>query len=71
MAVYMVVAEDGEGMWLDEPNAFDSLAEARVDARRRLGRMEDSTVVIYSCQEKEALTAADLCKSPNTLGRRK
>ena len=66
MAVYMVVAEDGEGAWLDEPNAFDSLSEARLDGLRRLGRMNDATAVIYECREREALTVADLQKPPPT-----
>ena len=63
MALYLVVAEDGEGMWLDEPNAFDTLHEARLYALRRLGKRNDATTVIYSCREHEVLTAADLQQS--------
>lgn len=64
MALYLVVAEDGEGMWLGEPITADTLTDARIEAARQWPRVgTDACIVIYECREKEVFTPSpDQCK---------
>ena len=68
MPLYLVVAEDGEGMWLDEPTSFETLLDARREAKGRV--RDDATIVIYSCHEKEVFTkelaSRGVDSTPNT-----
>lgn len=48
--MYIVTFEDGEGMWCDDPEAFDSLAEAEdYSVEMQTALHPGNCMAIYSC----------------------
>lgn len=51
--IYMVVREDGDGMFFSEPEFFDGLDEAKMSASKMLDqRKTGHSVEIYECRHK-------------------
>lgn len=52
--MYLVTWEDDDGMWLDDPEGFDTLTEAKIYAAQHPARRAD----IYSCSHLMTVEAS-------------